>query len=598
MRRLALYLLLLVVPILMVLTTLRIGAAMGPSWVGMNHDPGLQYVLNSLNFATLRPVGHTVHPGTPVQLAGAAILRVVHLVAAPSGVDLQSHVLANPDLYLRSIQLTFLFLQSLALVILGAATLTASKDICLALIVQLAPFYPHVTSSFLFGTTQLRPDSFLFLGSLLLAAGVVLYTQRAAELQDQGSLETADQHHVLQRRAAVYFGLLCGFAMAAKVGFLPLLLIPLVVLQGNRYRLRYVLATAATFVFLTLPILAEYPRMMSWIASLAIHTGVHGQGGTTIIEPDVFLANLKTFLSVEILFSSILAIAIVVLTAGYVVPRFRKVSAGHSYFRSLLGVACAQVAGLAIVSKHSQGWQTYYLMPVSVLTGLTLMLSVCCVVLLVSNRRVLRGGRAPGEGWTAGHLLLPVSSAIVLVGLIALTYDLRWTEISEVNTGQSMARDQRIHVHEILNRDYADYTKIFYLGSSAPAFALFFSNSEAKFYYSTALEKQFPDVYFYNPLTSQLYDWYNKVTPFEAIRNSRGDRVVFQGPSFAELQADVAPGLTEPGSFKAPPIPLTEVMPTGVENEFFRQRRETIYVFRPEGREPAALGLAHNGPPR
>src|SRR4051812_23398923 len=102
MRRIPLYLLFLVIPALMVVTTLRTGVAMGPSWVGMNHDPGLQYVLNSLNFATLRPVGHTAHPGTPVQIAGAVILRVVHLVAAPAGEDLQAHVLANPDLYLRS----------------------------------------------------------------------------------------------------------------------------------------------------------------------------------------------------------------------------------------------------------------------------------------------------------------------------------------------------------------------------------------------------------------------------------------------------------------------------------------------------------------
>lgn len=572
MRRFALYPLLLVIPTLMILATLWIGAAMGPSWVGMNHDPGLQYVLNSLNFATLRPVGHTVHPGTPVQMAGAVILRAVHLVSAPAGVDLQSHVLANPDLYLRSIQLTFLFLQSVALVILGAATLKALNNIFLALIVQLAPFYPHVTSSFLFGTAQLRPDSFLLLGSLLLAAGVVLYTQRAAALQDGDALATADQRGLMEWRAAMFFGVLCGLVMAAKVAFLPLLVIPLFLLRSNRYRLLYVLGTIATFVFLTLPILAEYPRMMLWIISLVIHTGVHGTGSASILAPEQFVTNLKTFLGVEIVFSSILAMSLVVLAVARVLPRFRKISAGNIYFRALSGVACAQVAGLAIVAKHSEGWETYYLMPVSVLTGLTLMLSVCCIALLVGNRRAPDGER--------GHLLLQATSAIVLVALIAVVYPLRWNELVQVHNGQSIARDQRIHVHEIVERDYPGYAKIYYLGSSAPAFALFFSNSEAKFYYSAALEESFPDVYFYDPFSSEFYDWYNHRTTFGKIRESRGDRVVFQGPRFAELQADVSQGDTA-NSFKAPAVTLAEVIPPGDEN-IYKQRRETIYVFRPE----------------
>ena len=103
--------------------------------------------------------------------------------------------------------------------------------------------------------------------------------------------------------------------------------------------------------------------------------------------------------------------------------------------------------------------------------------------------------------------------------------------MTHVQVGQSMARDQRMRVHEIVDRDYADYAKIFYLGSSAPEFALFFSNSEAKFYYSARLEKQFPNAYFYDPFTSQVYDWYNNVTLFEKIRSSRGDRVVFAMPA-------------------------------------------------------------------
>jgi hypothetical protein len=272
-----------------------------------------------------------------------------------------------------------------------------------------------------------------------------------------------------------------------------------------------------------------------------------------------------------------------VLTLGVVVPRFRTIAGGNAYFRALMGLASAQAVSLALVSKHSKGWEVHYLMPVSILTGLTLMLSVCCLVLLATNRRTFAAGHAPAEPATGRDLralALPVSAAVVLVGLIALTYDLRRTEISHVSTGQSLARDQRIRVHEILARDYADHAKVFYLGSSSPAYAMYYSNTEAKYYYSAALEKQFPDVYFYDPFSTKFYDWHHKVTPFETIRNSRGGRVAFQGPPFAELEADVSQGQAAPDPFRAPSVPLTEVIPAGDGNAF-RQRRETIYVLRP-----------------
>ena len=73
--------------------------------------------------------------------------------------------------------------------------------------------------------------------------------------------------------------------------------------------------------------------------------------------------------------------------------------------------------------------------------------------------------------------------------------------------------------------------------------------------------------------------------------------MVVQGPPFAELQADVTQGQTVPIGFKAPPIALAEVVQTADENDY-RQRRETIYVFQPEVLEQATLGLAHNGRPR
>jgi hypothetical protein len=137
-----------------------------------------------------------------------------------------------------------------------------------------------------------------------------------------------------------------------------------------------------------------------------------------------------------------------------------------------------------------------------------------------------------------------------------------------------------MHVHALIDRDYGGYAKIYYLGSSAPAFSLFFSNSEANFYYSAALEKLFPDVYFYDLFSAQFSDWYNHPVPFSVISRSHDGRVVFQGPPFAQLKADISQGETAPDGFKAPPVPLTEAIPAG-DDAIYKQRQETIYVVRP-----------------
>src|SRR6185369_4531457 len=74
-----------------------LGHARGPPALdGRSTDPTYPYILNSLLVAEGRPPAQATHPGTPLQVLGAVVLRVAHGLSG-SALDLQRHVLTDPE---------------------------------------------------------------------------------------------------------------------------------------------------------------------------------------------------------------------------------------------------------------------------------------------------------------------------------------------------------------------------------------------------------------------------------------------------------------------------------------------------------------------
>jgi hypothetical protein len=145
MKKLFCYLSLLILPLMIVLTTLYLNKARGPYWLGMNYDPAYMYLLNSLNVARMKNVGHIDNPGTPLQVAGAVVMRIVHFISNHPKDDLQAHVLKNPEIYLAIMNKVFLGLNTLMLIIMGIVTFWITKDVMISLILQSSPFFSGST---------------------------------------------------------------------------------------------------------------------------------------------------------------------------------------------------------------------------------------------------------------------------------------------------------------------------------------------------------------------------------------------------------------------------------------------------------------------
>jgi hypothetical protein len=527
---------------MMVFTTLYLNKAKGPYWVGMNCDPDYTYMLNALNLARMKKIGHVDHPGTTVQVAEAIILRSVHFLNFFSKHDLQNDVLKNPEFYLSVVNKVFLGLNTLMLMILGIGIYCLSKNLPLSIIVQFSPFLPSTHAAYLFCLTGVRPESFLFLASLLFAFIIIIYAYKDTE-----KLRYFISNNIYTKRFSpdsllmIFFAVVSGFGLATKFSFIPLLVIPLIVLPSYKRKIKFILGTSLSFVFFTLPILKEYRKVFEWLFSIGTHAGPHGTGAGKIVDLNMFMSNIKSMFYIEKFFIFILFFSMCILAIGYVFPWFRKASFKNVHFKLLLGVCLAQILGLAMVSKVSTRWEFHYLLPVSSLSGISLMLIVLCM------RQLFYGYKS---GLTDAltkqrfrHVIFNLDSRLLLVIIIPFLFYARKNEIRDVYNWKSQVKSQCLSVHGKAESDYKDYAKIYYLGSSSPAFALRLGSDPSyaitysdnvKKDNSEVFKKLYPDVYFYLIFDGKFYNWDNEI-PFEEILSRHGKKIIFQGPRFGEL---------------------------------------------------------------
>ena len=91
-----------ILPVIFFFTVLWLREASGPYWLHFNLDPTYPYLFNSLNLLNKIPPSHIDHPGTPVQLLGALILKITHL---GSSIDqITEKILRDPEQYIQLIK--------------------------------------------------------------------------------------------------------------------------------------------------------------------------------------------------------------------------------------------------------------------------------------------------------------------------------------------------------------------------------------------------------------------------------------------------------------------------------------------------------------
>lgn len=493
------YLILLILPLILALTAVLLNNARGPYWLGSNLDPEYVYLLNAANLAGLKGVGHIDHPGTPVQALGAVIIRVVHFFNFSSEIDWHTHLIQRPEYYLKAINFVLVMLNVLVFLALGVFTYLLTNNFVLSLWLQISPFFSITLLQF--GLTRVTPEPLLFFSSSMMIVFLVV------KVHSKDVPSARENINMI-----IIFALVTGFGVACKVTFIPLAIIPLILLPKLKNKVLYLFASGIGFVIFTLPIIRMYPRFFEWIVNLLSHSGRYGSGPSKLISTEKYLKNIVQLLLGNPFFSIILVLALLIVLITLFTPKLRRVSRASIHFKLLAAVTAAQLAGLLMVSKHSAH---HYLLPVLNLSGIVLFL-------------IFHYFNHFQDHYDLNPKIIPICAVIFLVTLTGLVNP--WGQLNKRIDRLENLKKKSLELHQQVKEDYKDYAKIFYYLGSSPEYALKFGNDLSRSYHTEFLERQYKSIYFYDIWTKRFTGFdYHETISFEAIRGKYKDKIVFQG---------------------------------------------------------------------
>ena len=246
------WLILLALPCINLITVLILRDHAGPFWIWSNMDPDYYYVLDSLNMINLNWPGVYHHPGTPVQLFGAIVIRIVHPLK--SSAELTQLVLQNPEYYLGLIHASLVGLNTLAMVFAGVCTYLVFGSYLSALFVQFGPFISKLCIKWM---THVAPEPML-ISVVLVLGGIALLALR------KGQLEQNKTHY------AALFGLIAGFGMAIKITSIGIYFLPVFILFNFRCVAIYGITTIIAALVFTLPAIGNYGDFIAHIQNISV----------------------------------------------------------------------------------------------------------------------------------------------------------------------------------------------------------------------------------------------------------------------------------------------------------------------------------------
>jgi hypothetical protein len=492
----------LVLPILFVAAALLLRRAGGAFWEWHIADPSYFYLFDALHIARFEPPGQSFHPGTPVQLLGALVLRLAHPLA--SGAEIAADVFADPEAHLRLIGNVLLGLNAFALLVAGLVARAATGNLALALFLQAAPFLSMVI---LKNAYHVKPESLLIAVALALAV-LVLAAGRAWTREED------------RRRLAVLFGVVTGLGVATKLTAAPLFLLPLFLVGGARAIALYAVSAVAAFALFTLPAWPNFAKVSEFTVNTLARSGAYGGGAGFVVDLATYPRDAIGVASRPVVFLQLVFGAAALLIAGWRRRRSLAVPAFES--RALAGLALAILAQVLAVAKQPTA---NYMVPAYMLLPLAAILFYRFVA---------------GLGW--GHETVRrrtrTTVAVLLIALIA-------AQALAVRRQYVDLAGKRAEAAKVENGLFAACTRIYFFAASSPSFALFLGDWWTGSRQGTQVAGLVAaDEYWFEQNTLDLRDAQGSRDLAQIVKDSR---CVFlrggnPGP-FAEYLARHAPGI-------------------------------------------------------
>ncbi len=473
-------------------------------WTGLNftlakfgNDPNYVYLLNALAICNGKDVGYTDHPGTTVIQTGAVAVAALNAVSNPENKPLAQHVLTDPHKFVMGIRNVLLFLNAIGLILLGWLAFKKTGSVWIALLLQASVFITANTLDHVW--TKISPEPFLFFLTNIYTIAILFYYYKKKKNS---------------WKYVVVFSLLAGAGLATKVTFLPLIVLPFVVIRSVKKKFLYLAGIIPSFVLFTIPIISEYENMYYWLRDLTTHSGIYGHGEKGFIDFNTYFPNIIRIIENNLIFA-------VVLFTGFliVLPRIILSMAGKKALsleiRYLSGLVASMALGVLMVAKHYHS--NHYLIPVLLLTGI----SVFFILTILLNTKLPE--RIKKMVWP-----------VVTTGLILFLVWKQPLALNYIEYGYQITNEEMDRTNAMIESEYSDYTRIYYYPNSLnPYSALNFGDVYCKRQYLPLLKKLYPNTFFYHSFEKKIQNWNTEIQLSELV-NIYGNKVMLTGGPFDE----------------------------------------------------------------
>lgn len=482
---------LLILPILFSVFLYKHKTSYGEYYLSRNYDPSYPYLINSLNLAQFSGygVGLINHPGTTVQELGTVVILLFHSIRSGNG-DLVNDVLAEPEYYLHKIFLTFLLMYFTSLLVLGITVFSTLKNLKAALFLQLTPF-AFYSEDALFQMVNICVEPLLVITNLLLISLIIIYVHKS---------ENSDKPYVLP----VLFGLICSIALATKISFFPVLIIPFLLIRQFRYKLIFILITMIGFLIFVSPAfsLKNAGEFFTWVKDLVTHSGKYGTGKEDIVESTYYIENIKTIFRSNLIFG----LSYILLWTVFIMQffnKFRSLIRENRYYHLITGILTAMTLQILIVAKH---FSLYYMIPVFMFSILSLFM-VNTIILSVYHEKFKNKKKI--------NAYIAFVSLILCVLFFFMYKPLR-KKISHIGNGRNEAReiinsletDHKnsivISTYECSNKVFALYLGVFYAGTQKDRYMEIIKNKYPRSFCYNRWDNRFYEEWDYNYIRTQL----------------------------------------------------------------------------------------------
>ncbi|PTX95556.1 hypothetical protein [Opitutus sp. ER46] len=468
-------LVLLVIPIAFVLVALGLARQRGPLWLGQNSDPSYQYLFSSLLLLNGQTPCHVDHPGTPLQVLGAAVLQQV--LPGQDTLAESAAALRDPERALAAIHRVLVGITALSFTLAGFLVAARTGRVSSGVVVQAIPLL------------QIEPwRATLFIAPEALLLPLTLLVVALTLVRD---LPTEAPPSARPTLLSIVLGFVAGAALVTKVNFLPLCLLPLLTTRSRRQSLWTGGAMAVSVILFLLPIATQVPRMLRWLFAVSTHTGFYGSGDAGMIDAATYLPQLTRLIVAD----PVLLVVIVLSGAvGLRLVRSNQVPPGTRVLaRLLLITTVVEILAVLMVAKHPR---PHYLLPAMVAAALNIGL-----MLELMPRTGPTGRQASTRlAWAA---------AMLVTGLFAA-----W-RLTDFAHELGAARDRQLaSAAGVPSR--GDALRVEYYRCSSPTFALYFGNGSAWGMFGPMLSELYPGRVFFNRFTG-TYDLFSGPTRRDAL---------------------------------------------------------------------------------